>query len=97
LGVVGSRPRVAASHLHPSKRKKEKKKRGETSQNPLELLAVLKYPPILKNSQFTPLNFQLLSIWTNPYKLGYKIKKKKKNQITLDFHFFKKIKKHFGS
>jgi hypothetical protein len=89
LGVVGSRPRVAASHLHPSKRKKEKKK-GETSQNPLELLAVLKYPPILKNSQFTPLNFQLLSIWTNPYKLGYKIKKKKKTKLPLIFIFKKK-------
>jgi hypothetical protein len=48
-------------------------------------------PPInFKNSQFTPMNFQLLSIWTHPYKLGYKIFEKDQN--TYDFNFLKKLK-----
>jgi hypothetical protein len=69
------------------------KKQGETSQDPPELPAVLKYPLNFTFSQFHPLNFQLLSIWTHPYKLGHKIFKKTK--IPLIF-IFKKIKKKFG-
>jgi hypothetical protein len=37
------------------------------------------------------MNFQLLSIWTHPYKLGHKIFEKDQN--THNFHFLKKIKK----
>jgi hypothetical protein len=62
---------------------------GETSQDPPELPAVLKYPLIFKNSQFNPLNFQLLSIWTHPYKLGHKIFQKDQN--TPNFYLKKKI------
>jgi hypothetical protein len=41
-----------------------------------------------KKSHLPLLKFQLLSIWTNPYKLGHKIFKKDQN--TLDFYFLKK-------
>jgi hypothetical protein len=65
---------VGAYFVKLKKKKKTKTKiKGETSQDPLELPAVLKYPIIFKNSQFNPLNFQLLLIWTHPYKLGHKI------------------------
>jgi hypothetical protein len=60
---------------------------GIISQDPPELPSILKYPLIFKNSQFNPLNFQLLSIWTNPYKLGHTIFQKDQN--TPDFYFKK--------
>jgi hypothetical protein len=50
-----------------------------------------KYSPNVQNSHLTPMNFQLLSIWTNPYKLGHQIFEKDQN--THDFYFFKKKKK----
>jgi hypothetical protein len=61
---------------------------GEISQDPPELSVVLKYPLILKNSQFNLLNFQLLSIWTHPYKLGHNIFQKDQN--TPNFYLKKK-------
>jgi hypothetical protein len=36
------------------------------------------------------MNFQLLSIWTHPYKLRHKFFEKDQN--TPDFNFFKKLK-----
>jgi hypothetical protein len=38
-----------------------------------------------KNSQFIPMNFQLFSIWTHPYKLGHKFFSK--DQKSPDFYF----------
>jgi hypothetical protein len=65
---------------------------GETSQDPPELPAVLKYPLNFTFSQFHPVNFQLLSIWTHPYKLGHKIFQKDQN--TPNFYFKKNKKKN---
>jgi hypothetical protein len=39
---------------------------GKTSQDPPKLPTILKYPPIFKNSQFNPPNFQFLSISPPP-------------------------------
>jgi hypothetical protein len=42
-----------------------------------------------KNSQFTPLSFQLYSIWTPPLILAVKNTKKKRGKISMIFIFFK--------
>jgi hypothetical protein len=51
---------------------------GETLLTSLKFDHFCKYPPNVQKFSLTPLNFQLLSIWTNPYKLGHNFFKKTK-------------------
>jgi hypothetical protein len=52
------------------------------------LATFIKYLSNIQKLSLNPLNFQLLSIWTHPYKLGYKIFLKYQN--IPDFYFLKK-------